>query len=100
MRLRRAVSALAVTLVTASALTVVTDVGVTPTAQAAVVKKRLLGMTKSLKVAREVRRGYDRDKFSHWSSQGEGCDTRDLVLIKEAKVEPRMSGDCDLRRGR
>jgi hypothetical protein len=26
--------------------------------------------------------GYDRDKFKLWDSQGNGCDTRDVVLIR------------------
>jgi hypothetical protein len=55
MRFRRALSALAVTMVTASGLTVVVDVATAPAAEAAVVKKRLVKMTRELKVVREVR---------------------------------------------
>ncbi len=100
MSLRRVVAAVLTTLVAATGMSVVTDVAVTPPAEAAVVKMRLVKMTKSLKVAREVRRGYDRDKFSHWSYRGAGCDTRDRVLVQEARVEPTVTGDCDLRGGR
>jgi hypothetical protein len=96
MRVRRVVLFALVTLVAATGIAVVTDVAEAPSAEAAVVKKRLVGMTKNLKVAREVRRGYDRDKFDHWTYKGDGCDTRDLVLIQEARVKPVVTADCDL----
>lgn len=54
---------------------------------------------RSLRVATEVRIGYDRDLFNHWISQGEGCDTRDRVLIAEAKVAPTIGADCALSDG-
>jgi hypothetical protein len=79
---------------------VVADVATAPAAEAAIVKKRLIAMTKSLTDARELRRGYDRDKFRHWSYRGDGCDTRDRVLVQEARVKPRVVGDCQLRGGR
>lgn len=53
----------------------------------------------SLRVAREVRTGYDRDLFTHWISQGDGCDTRDRVLIAEATRTPDVSPDCELSNG-
>ena len=98
--MHRAVAAVLATLVTATGMTVVVDVGAAPAAEAAVVKMRLVKMTRSLRVAREVRRGYDRDKFPHWSYRGDGCDTRDRVLIQEARVKPVVTGDCALQRGR
>jgi len=54
-----------------------------------------------LKVAKEVRTGYDRDLFPHWvDADGDGCDTRDEVLIAEA-VDPVTVGDgCSLSGGR
>lgn len=100
MSLRRAVAAALATLVTATGMTVVVDVTAPPAAEAAVVSSRLLKMTKSLRLAREVRRGYDRDKFAHWSYLGEGCDTRDRVLIQEARVKPVVTAECRLRGGR
>lgn len=36
-----------------------------------------------LPVETENGSGYDRDLFPHWSSQGNGCDTRDLVLQRD-----------------
>src|SRR5689334_7256150 len=29
--------------------------------------------------------GYSRDRFPHWISQGDGCDTRDVVLKRDGK---------------
>lgn len=29
--------------------------------------------------------GYDRDLFPHWLSQGDGCDTREVVLARDGK---------------
>lgn len=101
MRLRRAVAGLSVTLLATTGLTIVTDAADPPAAEAIVVKKRLLKMTRELTVAREVRRGYDRDKFNHWvDADHDGCDTRREVLIAEARVKPTITPDCDLRGGR
>lgn len=47
-----------------------------------------------LRVRREVRDGYDRDLFDHWTYQGDGCDTRDLVLVQESRDEPVVGEDC------
>ncbi|MYA02270.1 MAG: HNH endonuclease [Chloroflexi bacterium] len=44
-----------------------------------------------LTVAPEVWGGYDRDLFPHWSdSDGDGCDTRQEVLIRDSAIEPAM----------
>ncbi len=69
-------------------------------AQAGVVRVRLHAAPRRLEVRREVRSGYDRDLFVHWISQGEGCDTRDSVLIAEARRDPDVGVDCDLTGGR
>lgn len=99
--IRRTLAALAVTLVTASGLTVVTDAAAPPAAEAAVVKKRLVRIVKSLNVAREVRKGYDRDLFNHWvDADSDGCDTRREVLIQEARTKPTVTPSCDLRGGK
>jgi hypothetical protein len=37
--------------------------------------------------------GYDREKFPHWSDQGRGCTTRELVLKRDAK-EADSDADC------
>lgn len=41
--------------------------------------------------------GYSRDLFPHWSSQGSGCDTRQLVLKRDADF---YSGDCPVSSGK
>lgn len=42
-----------------------------------------------LVVAPEQRSGYDRDLFEHWSDlDGDGCDTRREVLIRDSRTEP------------
>lgn len=58
---------------------------------------RLREAVRSLPVAREIRRGYDRDKFEHWVDADDDCrDTRDEVLAQESRVA--VTG-CDVVRG-
>ncbi|MCA1060338.1 HNH endonuclease family protein [Rossellomorea aquimaris] len=40
--------------------------------------------------------GYSRDKFPHWIGQGNGCDTRQLVLQRDADS---YSGSCPVTSG-
>ena len=58
---------------------------------------RLHDAVRDLPVAREIRRGYDRDKFEHWVDADDDCrDTRDEVLAQESRVA--VTG-CDVVRG-
>ncbi|KAA0549844.1 HNH endonuclease [Bacillus sp. BGMRC 2118] len=41
--------------------------------------------------------GYTRDNFPHWISQGNGCDTRQVVLKRDADY---YSGDCPVTSGK
>jgi hypothetical protein len=50
----------------------------------------------SLKVADEVRTGYKRTLFKHWTSAGNGCDSRKAVIIDEAIVKPGVESGCKL----
>ncbi|MFE1775555.1 HNH endonuclease family protein [Streptomyces sp. NPDC059008] len=54
-----------------------------------------------LKVARESRAGYERDKFRLWvDADNDGCDTRKEVLLDEAVVKPRQGKNCRLTGGK
>ena len=54
-----------------------------------------------LSVATEVRTGYDRALFQHWiDADGDGCSTRNEVLLAEADDPPTVSGTCTLSGGR
>jgi hypothetical protein len=52
-------------------------------------------------VATEVRTGYDRTLFHLWiDADGDGCDTREEVLISEAEDPPGQGSGCALSGGR
>jgi len=53
----------------------------------------------TLVVADEVRSGYARDKFKHWSSAGNGCDSRKAVIISEAIIKPIVEKGCVIKGG-
>lgn len=54
-----------------------------------------------LPVAGEVRTGYDRGLFQHWiDADGDGCSTRNEVLISEADDPVTVGSGCSLSGGR
>ncbi len=54
-----------------------------------------------LPVATESRTGYDRDLFRHWvDADGDGCSTRNEVLISEADDPVTVGSGCSLSGGR
>ena len=54
----------------------------------------------SLKTAPEKRSGYERDKFKLWTDEdGDGCNTRNEVLIAEAVKAPKQGAGCKLSGG-
>lgn len=55
----------------------------------------------SLTVKAESRSGYDRDLFRHWvDADGDGCSTRNEVLISEADDPVSVGSSCSLSGGR
>ena len=53
----------------------------------------------SLKVADEVRTGYKRTLFKHWTGAGNGCDSRKAVIISEAIIKPVVEKGCVIKGG-
>ncbi|MGW8557978.1 HNH endonuclease family protein [Streptomyces tubercidicus] len=61
---------------------------------------RLTDAIGRLKVARESRSGYERDRFRLWTdADHDGCDTRKEVLLAEAVKKPRQGKGCKLSGG-
>lgn len=52
---------------------------------------------KVLKIAPDVREGYARSKFKHWSDLDKnGCNTRNDVILAEALVKPKVDKGCKI----
>lgn len=70
-------------------------------AQADTIDITLQDAIEALPVEDEVRDGYDRDLFPLWSDEdGDGCNTRNEVLIAEAVEAPTTGSSCRLTGGR
>ena len=81
---------------------VVTVLAWTPTvAHAEDYSARLRTAIADLPLKREVRKGYEREKFPHWSdADGDGCSTREEVLKQESKDPVTVTGTCTITSGR
>jgi hypothetical protein len=76
-------------------------VAVPQSAHAASYSAPLMTAISDLAVATEVRTGYDRDLFPHWiDADGDGCSTRNEVLIVEADDPVTVGSGCSLSGGR
>ena len=79
-------------------LMAVAAIAAAPAAHGTQSSERWTSQLNQLVVAPENRAGYDRDAFgSGWSTQSDGCDTRDHVLRDEATRGTERG--CDVRRG-
>ena len=80
----------------------VTSLAWTPTAaHAEDYSARLRTAISDLPVKVEVRRGYAREKFPHWTdADNDGCSTRDEVLKRESERPVTVSGTCTITSGR
>lgn len=61
----------------------------------------LVQAVKALRLRPETRAGYDRDKFHLWLDRdGDGCDTREEVLIAESLAKVTKDKYCTITKGR
>ncbi|MEO3776316.1 HNH endonuclease family protein [Micromonospora sp. B11E3] len=86
---------------TTLAATLAVTLGLTNPAWAASYSAPLQTAVASLPVASENRTGYSRDLFPHWiDADGDGCNTRNEVLLAEAVSAPSVGSGCSLSGGR
>lgn len=75
--------------------------GLAPPAAADTYSEPLRTAVEDLPEAAEVRTGYARKLFPHWiDADGDGCSTRNEVLLAEADDPPTVGDDCKLTGGR
>ncbi|MFF3843408.1 HNH endonuclease family protein [Streptomyces sp. NPDC001930] len=73
-----------------------------PTAPAGAEVLNLADAVGQIPVTDESRTGYERTKFRHWNTgldAGDGCNTRNEVLLAEATEAPNVAAGCKLSGG-
>ena len=81
---------------------IIASILVAPPAHAVALPTELSGaeLLSSLVVAETLELGYDRSSFQHWvDADGNGCDTRQEVLIAESLVAPVIGPNCSVLSG-
>ena len=72
----------------------------TPAVSDASVGGTTAGLLLTLRIEPETPAGYDRDLFRHWiDADGDGCDTRDEVLITESLTPVSVGAGCRISDG-
>lgn len=74
---------------------------IAPAAFADTYSAPLTSAISAIPTATENRTGYSRDLFPHWTDDdGDGCNTRNEVLLSEAETRPSVGSGCTLSGGR
>lgn len=93
-------SGLAAVIVAATLGVAVASVPTMAAASPSAVAMPLRDAVAALPVAEEIRDGYQREKYRHWTdADRDGCSTRAEVLIAEAAVPPEVGPKCALAGG-
>ncbi|MFM7093751.1 MAG: HNH endonuclease family protein, partial [Actinomycetota bacterium] len=80
--------------------TVVSAPTTTTTAAVPVAGSSVLDLLASIRIVPEYTVGYDRDLFPHWKDlDGDGCDTRKEVLIRDSRTTAVVGSSCTVSSG-
>lgn len=63
------------------------------------ITKRVRAAIDQLPVAREVRRGYERNKFKHWNDVNHDCQNARSEVLRQETQAP-ITGECTVKTGR